>query len=275
MYPNTPPGWSTPSGGGLNLVTDYLFDSQGRTTQTLAPTNTIDLSGTATTLRSASWKYFDDANFATYDGQGYATGSSPSYAYELINPVSITQMDASGRVNAQIQAASTSTSGSLPAIIAAAGNGAAAFPQTSYTRLTTNQYTDCCLAVSQCVYKLIPSSGTGSSGTNFDETSYGYDVMKRRNRTVTPGGTITDLVYDPRGNVIGTYIGTNDTGATPTDPTGGGASGNNMVLVTTNVFDGGVTGGDGLLTQVIQQVDATTTRSTAMIYDFQRPPNRD
>src|SRR5665213_3828772 len=41
-----------------------------------------------------------------------------------------------------------------------------------------------------------------------------------------------------------------------------------MVLVTTNVFDGGAAGGDGNRTQVIQQVDATTTRTTTMTYDF-------
>ena len=33
------------------------------------------------------------------------------------------------------------------------------------------------------------------------------------------------------------YVGTDDTGATDSDPTGGGASGNNMVLVTDNEYD--------------------------------------
>jgi hypothetical protein len=93
--------------------------------------------------------------------------------------------------------------------------------------------------------------------------------MKRRNRTVTPGGTITDLVYDARGHIIGAYIGTNDDGATETDPTGGGVDPeNNMVIVTGNEFDGGAAGGDGNLTQVTQYVDSTTTRVTSMTYDF-------
>jgi RHS repeat-associated protein len=125
------------------------------------------------------------------------------------------------------------------------------------------------LAASQRVYKLIPASGTGTSGTNYDETDYGYDVMKRRNRTVSPGGTITDLVFEPRGLVVGTYVGTNDDGATENDPTGGGSDpDNNMVVVTGNEYDDGLDGGDGDLTEVTQHVDASTTRVTTMTYDF-------
>jgi RHS repeat-associated protein len=269
LYIDAPAGWTTPSGGGLNLVTDSEHDSQGRTTQSLGPSHSIDLAGTAITIRTASWTVYDDANFVTYSGQGYATGTSPSYTFTLVNPVSITKMDANGRVNEQIQAAAATTAGTLAAIISAAGGGAAAFPQTSYTRWTTNQYTDCCLAASQRVYHTIPTLGPGSSGTNYDETDFGYDIMKRRNRTVSPGGTITDIVFDPRGLGIGTYIGTNDDGATENDPAGGGTNpSNNMVIVTGNQYDDGLDGGDGNLTAVTQSVDSSNTRLTGMTYDF-------
>lgn len=263
-----PSGWSTPSGGGLNLVTDMLVDDQGRMTQSLGPSHSIDLVGTATTIRRATWIVYDDANHITYAGQGYATGTSPSYSYTLENPVSITKLDAGGKVLEQIQATAASTSGTLASIITAAGGGAAAFPQTSYTRWTTNQYTDCCLAASMRVYHTIPVSGEGTSGTNYDETDFGYDVMKRRNRTVTPGGTITYQVYDARGLVSSTWIGTNDNGTTDQDPSGGGASGNNMVIVTENVYDGGADGGDGNLTQQTQYASASDTRVTSFAYDF-------
>ena len=113
------------------------------------------------------------------------------------------------------------------------------FAQSSYTRWTTTSYTDCCHVASQRTYHTIPASGPGTAGTNYDETQYGYDVMKRRNRTVSPGGTITFNVFNSRGLVTETWIGTNDNGATPTDPSGGGASGNNMVRVTSRVYDGG------------------------------------
>lgn len=126
----------------------------------------------------------------------------------------------------------------------------------------------CCLTASRSVYKLIPASGSGSPATNYDSTTYGYDPLKRLVQTISPGGTITWNVLDPRGLILAIYVGTNDSGGTYTDPTGGGAPGNNMVLVTTNVLDGGVAGGDGNLTGVVQQVDSTTTRTTLNIYDF-------
>jgi hypothetical protein len=44
---------------------------------------------------------------------------------------------------------------------------------------------------------------------------------------------MTFSVLDVWGQVVETYVGTDDAGATPTDPTGGGADpNNNMVLVT-------------------------------------------
>ncbi len=82
------------------------------------------------------------------------------------------------------------------------------------------------------VYHTIPASVVGTSGVNYNETTYGYDSLKRRNREVSPGGTITRLTYDVRDNVIGTYVGTNDTGATANNPTAGGLGGNNMIQLT-------------------------------------------
>ncbi|MCA8991914.1 MAG: hypothetical protein KDA88_08040 [Planctomycetaceae bacterium] len=257
---NHPTGWSTPSGGGLNLVTDYESDDRGRITQELGPVHTVDIGGTATLVRTASWTVYDDANHTTRSAQGYATGSSSSYTYTLVNPVQITQRDGSGKVLAEIQATRASTSGRLLP--------SDTFAQSSYTRWKTYEYTDCCLLASERVYHTIPASGEGASGTNYDQTNYGYDLQKRRNRVVSPGGTITFTVFDVRSLVTAVYVGTDDTGATAQDPTGNGATGNNMVVVTSNVYDQGQTGGDGNLTQLSQHVDASTTRVTDYAYDF-------
>jgi RHS repeat-associated protein len=118
------------------------------------------------------------------------------------------------------------------------------------------------------VYKLIPASGTGVSGVNYDETDFGYDEMERQNRVVTLGGTITRTVYDARNNAVQVWIGTDDTGATNSDPTGGGAPGNNMVQVTGSQYDNGLGGGDNNLTQMTQYVDSSTTRVTSYLYDW-------
>jgi hypothetical protein len=113
-----------------------------------------------------------------------------------------------------------------------------------------------CNAVGQHVSTEDPVAGEGSEGTNYDESVFGYDSRKRRNRKVTGGGTITRTVFDSRNYPSEVYVGTDDTGATAGDPTGGGASGNNMVIVTAFEYDNGSDGGDGLLTKETQYVSA-------------------
>jgi RHS repeat-associated protein len=257
---SAPLGWVTPSGGGLHLITDYQHDDRGRMTQSLGPVHTIDINGAATANRRASWTVYQDAGFQNWSGQGFATGNSPSYAYTLVNPVLITRTDANGKVLEQISAVRSSTNGKLQATDS--------FPQSTYVRWTTNQYTDCCLAASQRIYHTIPTNGSGSSGMNYDETVYGYDVMKRQTRVVSPGGTITYRVFNTRGEVVSVYIGTNDAGAMDQNPTGSGASGNNMVAVTSQEFDNDQAGGDTNVTKSTQQVDATTGRVTRFLYDW-------
>ncbi|OAI41010.1 hypothetical protein AYO40_00590 [Planctomycetaceae bacterium SCGC AG-212-D15] len=260
LVSDAPSGWITPAGGGLHLITDYSFDPEGRIIQVLGPSHTIDISGVATTIRRASWTVYQDGSFQVWSGQGYATGSSPNYSYTLINPVSISITDKDGKPTDSIQATRASTSGAL--------SSSDSFAQSSYTRWTTMQYSDGFHLSSQRMYKLIPSSGTGSSGTNYDESDYGYDVMFRRNKSVTPGGTISRTVFDARSNPAQSWVGTNDNGATNNDPTGGGALGNNMVQVTLNVYDANAAGGDNNLTQQTQYVDGSTTRVTSFLYDW-------
>lgn len=275
LYPDIPPGWSTPSGGGLNLVTDLAVDGLGRNIETLGP---AFIDGTGTEVRTATWTVrFDEPHF-TVSGSGYVSESATT----LANPVSIMKTDASGRVNERIQAVSSLTNDSLPNILATYAADPACgvdptfgtpplcgLPQSEYVRWVTFQYTDCCLTASQRVYHTIPATGDGFPNVNYDETDFGYDSMKRQNRTVTPGGTITDLVYEPRGLVVGVYVGTNDAGGTESDPTGGGINpANNMVQVTANQYDNGSSGGNGNLTLAIQYVDAINVRTTCMIYDF-------
>jgi hypothetical protein len=258
---DVPAGWETPTGGGLHLVTDFSHDDRGRLTQALGPQHSIDVSSSATTIRRATWMVYKEGPGVdeNWVGQGYATGEEFD-TFTLINPVSIVKQDKNGLVLESIQAARASTSGKL--------EPTDSFPQTSYTRWTTNQYTDCCIQASTRVYHTIPTSGPGSSGTNYDETLFGYDVRKRRIRSVTPGGTITRQVLDARSLTLEVFVGTNDNGATPSDPTGGGAGGNNMVQVTGNEYDDGQDGGNGNLTEQTQHVNDSTTRVTSFVYDF-------
>lgn len=253
-----PTGWSTPSGGGLHLVTDYKFDDRGRITQTLGPAHDIDLNGTSTEIRTATWTVYKDYENRQVTAQGFQKTSDESFT--LVNPVSITKRDKNGNVREEIQATRASTSGKLQA--------SDTFAQSSYTRWTTYQYTECCKLESMRVYYDIPASGEGTLNTHYNKTEYGYDLRNRRNRKVTPDGTILFTVFDERGLTKSGYVGTNDFGATETDPTGGGATGNNMVIVMANEYDNGNDGGNGHLTMMVDYVSASETRVTTYSYDF-------
>jgi len=255
-----PSGWTTPTGGGLNLVTDYQFDALGRRTRELGPQTTIDIGGIATVVFPVTWTIHQDVTYQVWIGRGYATGSASSYAFFLYNPISITVKNPANKTVQEIAATRSSPSGALLSTDS--------FPQSSYTRWKTYQFTECCLLASERTYFKIPSSGVGTAGTNYNETDYGYDSLKRRNRVTSPGGTITFNVFDARDNEIARYIGTDDTGATQADPTGGGTGGNNMVLVTESQYDGGQGGGDNNLTKSTEHVDINSTRVTTYLYDW-------
>ncbi len=94
--------------------------------------------------------------------------------------------------------------------------------------------------------------------------------MGRQNKTVSPDGTITRTVFDDRGLVVSTWMGTDDTNATDTDPTGGGATGNNMLKTAEHEYDDGNDGGDGYRTKTTVLVNATSAdnRVTEFEYDW-------
>ena len=82
------------------------------------------------------------------------------------------------------------------------------------------------------VYYTIPSGASslrdngaflGTASANYNQTTYGYETFGvstnkgRENKTVTPDGTITRYVLDARGNVLNTWMGTNDADATDSE----------------------------------------------------------
>jgi len=156
-----------------------------------------------------------------------------------------------------IQAVAPSTNGTLAQIIDNAGGGATAFPQSSYTRWTTNQYSDCCHLAAQRVYFDIPASGTGNSIDNYNETQYGYDSMRRLDRVVSPGGTVNHQTFDIRSLLVQTSVGIDDQGVTI-----------DSVLLSENQYDHGSDGGDGNLTRQTQFVSDTESRVTEFAYDW-------
>ncbi len=207
---DAPAGWTTPASGGLHLVADYQHDAHGPLIQELGPWHTIDINGSATPVRTARWTVYHDAAHEIWTAQGYATGTAPDYTYTLAAPVSITNSDHNGNVLDQIQAVRASAAGKL--------QPTDSFPQSSYVRWTTYQYTDCCRLSSTRIYHTLPADGEGTAGTHYDQTDFGYDATKQRYRSVSPGGMITFQVFDVHRHVTATHVGTDETGASEADP---------------------------------------------------------
>jgi RHS repeat-associated protein len=226
---------------GVNVTSDFTYDLQGRLTQTLGPSHAVVLNGTATTVRKATWNVYVQSvqpSSGAWDldqvwtGSGYATGTSPNYSYSLVDPVSIAKNDKEGRPTDRITSRRTTGSGAL--------SPTDTFAQTDWQNWASTQYDAQHRTVSERTYYLIPSTGTGAAGTNYGETVYGYDILERRNRVMAPGGTITRTVWTCPQLVESVWVGTDDTGATDTNPatratfiqTGTNSSRNTNVSVT-------------------------------------------
>lgn len=108
-------------------------------------------------------------------------------------------------------------------------------------------------------------TGEGSAGTNYDVTTYAYDAMGRRIRSVTPAETISRTNYDEIGRATSNEIGTNDNG----DPGGDTSGTNNMVTVGETIYDGGSDGGNSYVTKTTAYVQdsATNKRETTFAHD--------
>lgn len=260
-----PSGWTTPSGGGLNLVTDYEYDFRGRQVQVLGPSHQVDLGGTATTVRRASWTVYKETCTGldeTWSGQGYLASGS----YTLVNPVHISKLDKAGRTIDSISSKRTTGSGKL--------QSTDTFAQSDWCRWTHNYFSLAGQLEYTRTYHTIPTSGSGSPGTNYDESFFGYDPLNRLQiRVKTPGGTINRSVYDAIRRLDSGWVGTYDT------PTGGAGwedwsptnnIGCNMVELSKNEYDSGSVGLDSNLTKVTQHVDHLTAndRVSTFTYDF-------
>lgn len=269
--PAVPSSWSTPAGGGLHLVTDYTVDNLGRPTVEKGPEHNVAVSGTAKDLRRVRWTIYKDSAQEVRSAEGYETvaTSSSSSSTSLIEPITVTKLDDSDRVTDSIQTKrDPSKSGALTSTEDLA-------TQSRWVRWRKNIYfNDTGSANRTRVYWNIPTTNgdEGNSTDNYNETDYGFDLggMGRLIRVLSPGGTIMRWVYTAQGRHKEKWIGTDDTGATDSDPTGGGAGGNNMVKVEAYEYDGNVAGKNGNLTNITQLVDSNSSndRVTSFAYDW-------
>jgi RHS repeat-associated protein len=230
-FQGLPAGWTTPTGGGLNLVTAYEVDGLGRTTALTDPNGNV------------TYTVYDDPDqeMRTYVGWQASTDlptgptlvtredrtHSPSYTETLT--LSAPPHVTNGRPD-----------GTEP--ISDVQTLSRTFTSPGGQVLETDKY----FSLDGITYSSDPY--LGSAGTNYYATLYGYDHQGRLNRTLSPTGTITRTVYDGLGRVVSTWLGTNDTPASGYWSPDNNTAPSNLVEISARVYDnGGV--GDGNLTQ--------------------------
>ncbi|MBK9140562.1 MAG: hypothetical protein IPM17_17710 [Verrucomicrobia bacterium] len=193
-------------------------------------------------------------------GSGYFNvGTS---AYTLIEPITLTKLDGSMRpTDIIVTKRDPAVSGALTATEDLATQSR--WVRWSKSVFVNNQRSP----NAQRRYFSIPTTGEGTATDNYSLTVYGFDSINRPLRTRTPGGRISRLVYHTPGWVKERWVGTDDTGATETNPGGSGAP-NNMVKVEAYVYDAGAAAKNGNLTQVTRWENASTTRVSNYGYDF-------
>ncbi|MBL9176975.1 MAG: hypothetical protein JNM65_02865 [Verrucomicrobiaceae bacterium] len=259
-----PEGWTTPVGGGYHLISDFECDTQGRNLQELGPLHSCDMDGTVKLVRSAVFRVYLDKRRQTWVSQGYAVGDG----YRTLGPVTITQRDLRNQITDVIQ--SSNPGGDKI-------DGGDRFPQSNWTKWTRSLYSKQSLLLATCAYHTIPSSDRevdqnpvlGFKDEHYLETGYGYDVQDRRNKTVSPGGTITREVLDARSLVTERWVGTNDVGATDSNPVGSGpSSGNNMVKVLASTYNDGQVDNPGSLIEERRPFNDTSADDQVITYGY-------
>ena len=239
---------SLPADNGLHLVSSSLVDALGRLVRATDPNGNV------------TYTVYKDAQQETRVYAGWdAALARPT------GPTFVTRLDRGrGYAEQLTMSAAPATSGGVPTGAEAVG---------SVESLSRDHYNKAWQLVNSDEYHdlngLAYSATTttlGSQGANYYRTTLGYDGRGRNNRVVDATGTVSRTLYDGLGRPTSTWVGTDDAGATNSNPQGSGG-GNNMLRLTTMAYDGGGVG-DGNLTRLATHVDATAANDRVNLYDY-------
>ncbi|MDF1813853.1 MAG: RHS repeat-associated core domain-containing protein [Verrucomicrobiales bacterium] len=277
-----PAGWSAPSFGGANLITDIINDKLGRPIRVLGPEHAavVDEEGTgnlcesasvtAKTVRSVEYTVYLCPRHQTWMAKGYVSGfATPNESWHLLGPVQIEQRDFESNVIDQIAAVATCDCGPLSLGSFGELDSYNDLPQRQHWSAWTHTERDYWgRETGQRAYFDIPQSGIGFQNENYYRSEQGYDSMNRPDRLVSRDGTITWTSYDPPGDPSATWTGTDDIGATASDPGNGGADGNNLKITLAIEYDDGNAGGNRNLTKETRPVDDTPANDRVIENDY-------
>jgi len=228
-FSNLPTGWTTPTGGGLNLITTWTVDGLGRPTEETDP------------IGNVTYTVYDDVDHETrvYAGwnssTGLPTGPTQVERYDMAGSYTETlTMSATPHLTSGMPDGTESIASIQTLSRTYINSGGQVVEEDEYFNLSGVTYST--------------STFIGTSGTNYYATTFGYDSDGRENRVQHPTGTIDRTVYDGENRVSSTWEGTDDTPGSGSWSPSNNTSPSNMVQLTADVYDGGGVG-DGNLTQ--------------------------
>ena len=232
-------------GTGLNYTTTYTYDGQSRVTETTLPNGR---------KQAMHYTKLADERLVTLSVPSLSgTTYSGPVSYSVKNANSSCQGAASGTIALP---SGTTTTPIADWINEASSDVKGAVAHGTLTHLSINLYdvTGSRLETSRR-YHTIPGSLPGSSGTNYDQSTFAYDTMGRRFKSTDATGTIDTTTYDVMGRPTQRKTGTDD------------GSPGNMVIVEETVYDGGGSGNSLVTTRTLRP-DASATRVTTYAYDW-------
>jgi RHS repeat-associated protein len=230
-FTGLPSGWSTPTGGGLHLITQFEVDGLGWTTKTTFPAGNID--------------------YTVYKDTSHEVRIYPGWNASTNAPTGPTQVMREDRTGGYYEALTMSAT---PSVTGGRPDGTEAIGSLetdarSYTNLAW-QVTNGDAYFNLAGLTYTTSTTFGTLNTNFYRTSYAYDNRGRRNKVTTPTGTIYKTDFDSLGRPSADKVGTSDT---------------NLVQTAGYVYDGGGVG-DSNLTQVTQYPGGGTANRVSQFY---------
>ena len=260
--PTTPENFDTNDSAALQQKTVMTYDAQGR------PTKRTESYGSNAAYRTVPTYYsrLRDQRLVTLQYADFLAGSPDTY----YGPVQYTVSNQAGKseVTGLIGLSGNASTAALADHIDETDADPITAVDTGSTfgslvRMSTSVYAHAGTELDESrAYFLIPGSGDGSAGTNYDATTYGYDTNGRRWRVKEPNGTIRRTVFDSHGRESESWMGTNDhsfSGGEVSTP-------DNMVKVESRVYDSGADKHNSLLTSITRYVEGSTTGQRVTTY---------
>ncbi|HDZ22408.1 hypothetical protein LCGC14_0409330 [marine sediment metagenome] len=199
LLPTGGGAWSTATGFGLHLITEYTYDDGGRVTEVLGPMHAVDTDGDGALeqAKTARWTVYIENDAFSLNERWSATGYKPATGNgDVVGPITVEKLCKLDRVLQTIVVPWANWTDTNE------GETGRDYTLNAYDSVDTSDQADYLswtvtwldydgLLGSRKVYHLILDTGEGASGTNYLETTYAYDELARVSKVTDPEGKNT------------------------------------------------------------------------------------